>query len=86
MISGELARCGLPINTMKYSGDCVCGQFAGAQRIINSFAGEWFDDASSVADQEQIILGRGNWGTRQWRDGPPLLAGWQFEFGLGPAS
>jgi hypothetical protein len=40
--------------------DRVCGQFARAQRVINSFPCERFDHAGSVADEEEIFMSGGN--------------------------
>ena len=36
------------------------GQQARAQRIKNSFAGEWFYDTSSIAGKQEITALRGN--------------------------
>ena len=52
----KLAGRGLSIFATEDSYDCVGGQLTRTQRVINSFAGKWFDHARGIADEEQILV------------------------------
>ena len=86
MSANKLVRNGLSIFTVDDSDDCIRGQFAGTQRVINSFTGERFNHARSVADKEQVLLAGRNRRARQWSDGPPRLISRECEMLLGPGS
>ena len=58
MRSCERARSCVGIAVPDERGNRVGRELAGTQRIVNSFAGEWFDHASRVADQKQPLVSR----------------------------
>ena len=58
----------------------VSGKFARAQRVINSFAGEWLDHARGIADQKKIVMRGRQCGAGERRDRAPWMIGWNREF------
>jgi len=61
-------------------------EFSGVKRIVNSFAGKRFYNASSVTDNQKILVGAGDRRPGKRRDGTPALIGGDFELALSPLS
>ena len=56
MIANEIVRCLSSIFSPDDSRDSAGSHFSRTQSVINSFAGEWFDDAGGIANEEQIFV------------------------------